>query len=117
MSILKRLKEEKELIKNLGIVKNIIEKCKINENEIDVNKAITMLDENNISLTYIQREAKKHDYLLTNEIKQTISKILGLPYTKVINMPQDKFEEFIKNKAKNMSTYNIEEIKEKSKRK
>lgn len=110
MSLLNKLKEEKEFIKNLGIAKSIIDKCKINENEIDVNKVIILLEQNNISLSYIQKETKKHDYLLNEEIKQTISQIIGLPYEKIINMPSKQFEEFIKNKVKDVETYNIDKI-------
>jgi len=113
MSLLNKLKEEKEFLKNLAIAKSIIDKCKINENEIDVNKVILLLEENNISLSYIQKETKKHDYLLNIEIKQTLSNIIGLPYEKIINMPSKQFEEFIKNKVKNIQTCNIEKIKTK----
>ena len=113
MGLLNKLKEEKEFVKNLGIVKSIIDKCKINENEIDVNKVMFLLEKNNISLSYIQKETKKHDYLLTEEIKRTISNIIGLPYEKIINMPSSQFEEFIKNKVKDVQTYNISKIKTK----
>ena len=115
MSLLNKLKEEKEFVKNLAIVKSIIDKCKINENEIDVNKVIFLLEKNNISLSYIQKETKNHDYLLNSEIKQTISNIIGLPYEKIINMPSNQFEEFIKNKVKNIETYNIDKINKKIK--
>lgn len=115
MSLLNKLKEEKEFVKNLAIAKSIIDECKINENEIDVNKVIFLLEKNNISLSYIQHETKKHDYLLNSEIKETISKIIGLPYEKIINMPSNQFEEFIKNKVKDIETYNIDKINKKIK--
>lgn len=115
MGLLNKLKEEKEFIKNLAIAKSIIDKCKISENEIDVNKVITLLEKNNISLAYIQKETKNHDYLLNEEIKQTISQIIGLPYEKVISMPSKQFEEFIKNKVKNTETCSIDKINKKIK--
>jgi len=115
MGLLNKLNQEKEFFKNLALVKSIIDKCKINENEIDVNKVLILLEKNNISLSYIQKETKKHDYLLTAEIKQTITEIIGLPYEKIINMPSNQFEEFIKNKVKNIETYNIDKINKKIK--
>lgn len=115
MGLLNKLNQEKEFFKNLALVKSIIDKCKINENEIDVNKVIILLEKNNISLSYIQKETKNHDYLLNTEMKQTISNIIGLPYEKIINMPSNEFEKFIKNKVKDIKTYNIDNINKKIK--
>ena len=115
MGLLNKLNQEKEFFKNLALVKSIIDKCKINENEIDVNKVIFLLEKNNISFSYIQKETKKHDYLLNSEIKETISKIIGLPYERIISMPSNQFEEFIKNKVKDIKTYNIDNINKKIK--
>ena len=46
MGLLNKLNQEKEFFKNLALVKSIIDKCKINENEIDVNKVIFLLEKN-----------------------------------------------------------------------